>query len=84
MKLHEAQDFYGEKFYPEPEEDFNPYDVEQPETCYLCGELIDIGGVIYFGGETFCKDCFNGDMSEEEILKTINKYKKQNQWKTKF
>lgn len=59
-----------------PDDDYNPYDIEQPETCYLCGELIDIGGQIYFGGECFCSECFNGDMSEEEILQTIKKYKK--------
>lgn len=59
-----------------PPDEPNYYDVEQPEICYLCGELIDIGGVVYFGGECFCSECFNGDMSEEEILQTINKYKK--------
>ena len=58
-------------------EDPNPYDVEQPETCILCGELIEIGGGHEVLGEMVCEDCFTDhDNTPEEIEKMIKKLKR--------
>ena len=53
----------------------NPYDVEQPISCSLCGELIEIGGEKYIGEYPVCDDCFDDDSeSYDEKLKTLKKY----------
>jgi len=58
-------------------EDQNPYDVEQPETCILCGELIETGGGQTVLNETVCDDCYNDkDNTIDEMEKMIKKLKR--------
>jgi len=57
--------------YEEP----NPYDVEQPVICFLCGELIEIGGGKEIFDETICADCFS-DNTIFELEKMIKKIKR--------
>lgn len=60
---------------PNFKEEFNPYDVEQPEFCCLCGESIEICGGEEVAGEVVCADCYaNNDI--EEITEMIKKLKR--------
>jgi len=62
---------------PNFKDDPNPYDVEQPETCILCGELIEIGGGQTVLSETVCDDCYNYEENTiDEMEKMIKKLKR--------
>lgn len=60
---------------PNFKDDPNPYDVEQPVICFLCGELIEIGGGKEIFDETICADCFS-DNTIFELEKMIKKIKR--------